>query len=277
MVYAGRGEAAASRFTAWAVCLVAVALPCLPAGCHTADKVVQSGTARTRALIGKIEPTGTVQEVEKRGEFWDAARGRLDQLDVEAVNATLRELEQLTQCARERVEAVSPEEVAQLRANLAASAEALQQQLADAPIRRAATAVLNVAETLDSRLRVLELDRVNILLQQANAALDDLRAAVEQLRTNLTTSFEDTQRVLQQAQKTVQSLPNEELRQAVVGVQEALAATQVRLNELPVLSQQAQVTLRSLRLAAQVATATLVIIALCGLRYLFRRGPGRRT
>ena len=243
-----------------------VGLSVVSPGCRSAGKAVEAGGEGARKIVRDIDVTGTAKQAEARTDFLKAAAQRLQEIDVDALNAAIAELKVSVTLLNERLAALSPEDWQQLQQDLSGSLSALREQLEGAPIQRASTAVLNVAETIDAKAKVLELDRVNELLRQAGTALEEVRAAVQQLDQNLKTAVDETRAVLV-------DLPTEELRETAAELQEAVGELRDHGTQL---TQDTQQTLATVRIMAQVATVALGILGLGGVVWLVRGLGGRR-
>ena len=138
---------------------VLLGLSLLGSGCHTAGKAVEASGEGARKVVRDIDVTGTAKQAEARTQFLRAAAKRLEELNVDALNAAIAELKVSVGMLNERLAALSPEDWQQLQQDLTASLTALRQQLERAPIQQASTAVLNVAETVDAKVKMLELER----------------------------------------------------------------------------------------------------------------------
>ena len=243
-----------------------------------AEKVVDTSGEAARDLVRKIDVTGATDEAARRGELWKTAQTRLEELDVEQLNATVAQLQQLAIDVRLNVEQLQPEAIAQLGTDLTASASAVREQLQAAPVHETVTRVLDVAETIDAKLKVLELERLNELLADAQTGVAELRAAVTRLNERLTQNLDQTQTVLTGVSGRLDDLPVEQLQGTLTQAQQTLAALNAQLATLPELQSETQHALRGVAWVftwASVALGAIALCALCGAVYLIRRALSR--
>lgn len=257
-------------------------LPAVLVGCAEGERVARgaiagaksAGTA-ARTGLGMLDPSGLVQETRKREDLWRRLRDRIDELDIDGVNWAVDEVNTLARDINERIDAIRPEDLAQLAERLNNVAGSLERQVADADIPKTTASVRDLGETVNSKLTELNTAQVNDLLADLVETTRSIRRVLGELERDLGPGVTESRQLLRATQTRVEELPLEDIRGTIRTVRGAVDDAQVTIAQIPSLAEDVGATLGLLRILIWVAIVVLVIAGLVGLFRLVDtlRGP----
>lgn len=245
--------------------------------CQTAERAAERGGQRARGVIGMIEPTGLVGETKEREETWRIARQKIEQLDMDGLNATVGEVGLFFSDLRSKLNAVPQEQVAAMADDLAASTAKLRKELEGARIHQTTNTVLDLAETVDAKLKTLEVDRINELLQDVQLAVADLRGAVQRLGDDTSESLDHTNALLARATERLEAMPIDKLDETMTEVREAVGSARSAVAQAPPAAESLRAALAATRAAGYLTTVVLALTAVGLLLWIIRQARSLRA
>lgn len=264
-------------FRACRVLLLVAPLITALAGCETTGQVVEKGGQKTRDLIGKVEPTGTIKEIDARRTAFDELRLRLEELDVEGFNALVASLVASANKLAEHVDRIPSENLAELERDVSRTVAAVRTQAESAKLDETTSSIRALTATLDEKSRQLDVAKVNELIAEMTETVDELQQAAHTLETRSAATLERVDQLLSESVERISALPADELREAVssfaqttAAAEEAIVPVRQSVSRFPATMANLDTTLRSLQLTFRVATGVLVLVGAYTIVWLFR-------
>lgn len=256
---------------------VALATLLVSSGCQTTQRALDAGGERARAIIGGVDPTGLAQETEERRKFWDAARSRLEAMDIDALNTAIVDASITLAQLSERVEAVSPDTISEMLRSIGESLAAVHAQLNELKLQEVVTTTQDLARTADQKLAAIDPEQVNALLRDTDATVVELCDTVSWLSGNVDRTLSETQTLLRSVNESLRGMPFDETRAALVELSPTLGSLRQTTQEFPTLAQAAARALTAATLVLHMAAGVLVLLGLLVVIWMVRalRRPAR--
>lgn len=267
----------AHTFSAGRTLILLLPLAAVLAGCETTGRVVETGGDKTRDLIGKVEPTGTLKEIEARRSAFDELRLRLEELDVEGFNALVASLTASAEKLAQHVDRIPSENLAALERDVSRTVAAVRTQAEAARLDETTSAVRTLTATLADKSSELDVSKINELVAEMIETVDELQSAAHTLETHTAGTLERVDQLLSESVERISALPADELREAVSSFAETTAAAEQAIipirqsvSRFPATMAHLDMTLRSLQITFRVATGVLLLVGAYTIVWLFR-------
>lgn len=252
-------------------------IPLLLAGCETTGNVVEKGGQKTRDLIGKVEPTGTIKEIEARRTAFDELRLRLEELDVEGFNTLVASLTATAEKLAEHVDRIPSGNLAELERDVSRTVASVRTQTEAAKLDETTSSLRALTATLDEKSKELDIAKINELVAEMTETVDELQQAAHTLETRSAATLERVDQLLSESVERISALPADELREAVssfaqttAAAEEAIIPVRQSVSRFPATMANLDMTLRSLQLTFRVATGVLVLVGAYTIVWLLR-------
>lgn len=240
-----------------------VALLIVAAGCRSPHNGAQQTAPKLRDVVGWADPTGTAEMTKAVEKAANKATSRLDEFDVEKLNAALEDVHKVMDQISQRLEAVPVGDIQSASGDLVDSIMVVRAQLDRMQLAEAVNSVRELAEGIDAKVKTLDLQRANAVMDEAESLVADIRTEVAKLSESLDRTIDTLGRQLDKAGEKIESLPVQELREDLDALKEAIDSIGKAAESLESSFQRAGTTLL-------VATVTFVMISLCALAWLVK-------
>lgn len=248
--------------------LVGGALVIVAAGCRMASKAVEAGSDTARGVIGAVDPTGIVPESQARKDAADKIREKVAEIDVQAFNDAVLEIQYTVSALRERIEALSPEELERMQAAISGASAALKEEIEAADFDGAVRAANDAGTKLHAKIEALDVASWNALIDRLNETATNLDALVQRLGDESTLVVRDARDVVHRVGEAVDTLPIVQAKAAVQQIESSAADAKGAVERWPTTVDRVEETLQAVRTGFRVMTVAGVLMGLCAMVWL---------
>jgi hypothetical protein len=256
-----------------AAILIPLVLAC--AGCASTDPGARGSRYSASRVIGKVDPTGLVPETLARKDAATSIKDKFDQVDVEAINTAIVELEATVRAFRERVEALSVEDISQMQGHLVQASAQVRETVESTELRGALQSVERVTTVLAEKVQAVDVAGFNALLTRLNESVLHLDEAVSRIGTESSAAIGETRELVEQLKDSLAALPVAETRDAIVRLDGAAVQVGGIVDRLPPTAAHVDETLSAVRTSFRVVTVAGVLFGVCAVVWLV--GAMRRS
>ncbi len=251
------------------IVLCTSALCLFETGCGT-TQTAQGLERTTKGILRKVEPTGTLDEVERRGAMWEQIKLTVESIDTSRLNEAVESLYHLIEKIQSRIDAISPEAITQSESKILASLEAIQADVESAQLRRPARAVEQAADQIEHKVGQINVGSLNLLTRELTATLGDFRDSLDRITKNVDGVLSEMEMLVASVNDRVNAVSTEEFYKSAASLRESSTRLSVTAAELPRLTQQVTDTLSTVRLGVYIVLGVACVFGLIGMSLLLR-------
>jgi len=239
-------------------------------GCQAAQRTVDAGEAKTRDFLQRVEPTGIIAETKARKKTWDTFNQKADEIDVATFNEAIDNLAIVARNMASRLDAFSSDDVRKMTDDLSNTLSALRQQIEQANLAEASTAITQTANTLNKQIELFGMSELNSILLETKLAVRNVQATGTQVQERLTGTTKDIRVLSNEVAKVLQQLPADAFEASMQDIKSATAQIASISETWPASAAKIEDTLAMIRLGSRVGIGVLALFGCCAILWLLK-------